>query len=148
MALIVIVECVYHFLLDGVTFSLLGREQIRTFYAPHLAAGPAGCGGHFLPQHVWARRALVPVDEDHEKQRCCPGARGPSPPPRPRPALSGQCSISGACSVRKLLLSSCAFHPSLLCSWLRNKPRMTCPTDQSCCICTLHFKLTSKVNSV
>lgn len=37
LASMVIVECAYHFLLDDVTFSLLRREQMRIFYAPHLA---------------------------------------------------------------------------------------------------------------
>lgn len=48
----VTVECVYHFLLDGVTFPLLGREQIRLFYAPPLVALLAGRGVHCLLRHL------------------------------------------------------------------------------------------------
>lgn len=56
----------YHFLLDGVTFSLLGREQIRIFYAPHLAAGLAACG-EFALRHIWAGRVMGLMNEDSGK---------------------------------------------------------------------------------
>lgn len=48
----VIVEHVYHFLLDDMTFSLLGREQIGIFYASHLATRLADSS---LLRHIWAK---------------------------------------------------------------------------------------------
>lgn len=52
LASMVIVECAYHFLLDDVTFSLLRREQIRIFYAPHLATWLAGHRESSAPTHL------------------------------------------------------------------------------------------------
>lgn len=68
LASMVIVECAYHFLLDDVTFSLLRREQIRIFYAPHLAtagrpqgvlcSNTSGLGGIYA---WWKKMAVVPA---------------------------------------------------------------------------------------
>lgn len=73
--------------------------------------------------------------------------------PSPTTSRSRWAAVSvppvGACSVCTCLSCPLVLSiPSLPRSWLRNKPWMICPNDQSCCICILHFKLNSKVNSV
>lgn len=66
-----IVERVYHFLSDDRTFSLLAREQIGIFYAPHLAARWAGCGEYGLLKHIWEKQG---PNERKQGRKSCPKA--------------------------------------------------------------------------
>lgn len=144
MAPIVIVECAYHFLLDGVTFSLLGREHIRIFYPLHLAARGAGCRQYsFQAQSGRGGRRGTEVTQS----RPCPGFSLGSPEASSPRQLRGVGSalsddlgrVLPLCAIPAPSLSLLGDRP---CSWVKAERYGTASSvELPRQICMLYFQV-------